>query len=199
MTITDNMTDNPTVPAATTIHASELRHLRQADPELRILDVRTGGEFESVHIPGSYNVPLDTLAEHVARVADLEHPVVLVCQSGARASTAQEHLNRAGKANLRVLEGGIGGWMAAGGDTAKGRETWALERQVRGVAGSIVLASILTSLKFPRFRFLAGGVGFGLAFSAVTNTCAMGMLLSKLPYNRGPQCDLDGVLSQLST
>jgi hypothetical protein len=81
---TDNTTDNTTASAATTIHASELRHLRQADPELRILDVRTGGEFESVHIPGSYNVPLDTLAEHVARVADLEHPVVLVCQSGAR-------------------------------------------------------------------------------------------------------------------
>lgn len=193
MTITD------TPPVTTTIHASELRHLRQADPELRILDVRTGGEFESVHIPGSYNVPLDTLAEHVARVADLEHPVVLVCQSGARASTAQAHLNRAGKSNLRVLEGGIGGWMAVGGETAKGRETWALDRQVRGVAGSIVLASILTSVTFPRFRYVAGGVGFGLAFSAVTNTCALGMLLGKLPYNRGPRCDLDGVLSQLTS
>ncbi len=182
-----------------TIHASELRHLRQADPEIRILDVRTGTEFESVHIPGSYNVPLDTLAEHVARVADLDHPVILVCQSGARASTAQAHLNRAGKSNLRVLEGGIGGWMAVGGETAKGREAWALERQVRGVAGSIVLTAILASLKFPKVRLLAGGVGFGLTFSAVTNTCAMGLLLGKLPYNRGPKCDLDSVLSQLST
>jgi hypothetical protein len=65
--------------------------------------------------------------------------------------------------------------MTAGGDVVKGDEKWALDRQVRGVAGSIVLASILASLKFPRFRFLAGGVGFGLLFSAVTNTCAMGV------------------------
>ncbi|NNE11390.1 MAG: rhodanese-like domain-containing protein, partial [Ilumatobacter sp.] len=142
----------------------------------------------------SFNVPLDMLAEHVGAVADLEHPVVLVCQSGARATTAQAKLNAAGKSNLRVLEGGIGGWQTSGGDVVRGEEKWALERQVRGVAGSIVLASILASIPFPKARFLAGGIGFGLLFSAVSNTCAMGAMLTKLPYNRGPECDLDAVL-----
>ncbi len=187
------ITDTPT----TTIHPSELRQLLQEDPDTRILDVRTGAEFESVHIPGSFNVPLDLLAEHVRDVADLEHPVVLVCQSGGRATTAQEKLNSAGKTNLRVLEGGMGSWMTAGGDVVKGQEKWALERQVRGVAGSLILASILASVKFPKARFLAGGVGFGLWFSAVSNTCAMGMLLAKLPYNRGPKCDLDCVIRDM--
>ncbi len=182
---------------STTIHASELRQLIQEDPDTRILDVRTGAEFESVHIPGSFNVPLDLLAEHVRDVAHLDHPVVLVCQSGGRATTAQEKLNAAGKTNLRVLEGGMGSWMTAGGDVVKGEEKWALERQVRGVAGSLILASILASLKFPKARFLAGGVGFGLWFSAVSNTCAMGMLLAKLPYNRGPKCDLDCVIRDM--
>jgi rhodanese-related sulfurtransferase len=189
-------TDTPTT-TSTTIHPSELRQLRQEDPNIRILDVRTGAEFESVHIPGSFNVPLDTLAEHVSRVADLDRPVILVCQSGGRATTAQEKLNTAGKSNLRVLEGGMGAWLTSGGDVVKGEEKWALERQVRGVAGSIVLASILASLKFPKFRFLAGGVGFGLLFSAVTNTCAMGVLLGKLPYNRGPECDIDCVIRDM--
>jgi rhodanese-related sulfurtransferase len=192
MTITET-------PKGTTIHPSELRQLRQEDPNIRILDVRTGAEFESVHIPGSFNVPLDTLAEHVREVAHLDRPVILVCQSGGRAATAQEKLNAAGKTNLRVLEGGMGAWMTAGGDVVKGEEKWALERQVRGVAGSIVLASILASLKFPKFRFLAGGIGFGLVFSAVTNTCAMGMLLAKLPYNRGPECQLDDVIRAMDS
>ena len=191
-------TDTPTTTTSTTIHPSELRQLRQEDPNIRILDVRTGAEFDSVHIPGSFNVPLDTLAEHVKRVADLDRPVILVCQSGGRATTAQEKLNAAGKTNLRVLEGGMGSWLTSGGEVVKGEEKWALDRQVRGVAGSMVLASILASLKFPKFRFLAGGVGFGLLFSAVTNTCAMGMLLSKLPYNRGPECDLDGVIREMT-
>ncbi|MEQ8439490.1 MAG: rhodanese-like domain-containing protein [Ilumatobacter fluminis] len=190
MTITDT-------PAATTIHASELRQLRLEDPRTRILDVRTTSEFESVHIPGSYNVPLDQLAEHVDAVADLDAPVVLVCLSGNRAATAQEKLNSAGKTNLRVLDGGIGAWQTAGGDVVKGDEKWTLERQVRGVAGSIVLASILTSIKFPKARALAGGVGFGLLFSALSNTCAMGMLLAKLPYNRGPECVIDDVLADM--
>jgi rhodanese-related sulfurtransferase len=190
------MTITETTPS-TTIHPSELRQLRNEDPGIRILDVRTGAEFESVHIPGSYNVPLDKLAEHVDRLAELDRPVVLVCQSGGRATTAQEKLNTAGKTNLRVLEGGMGSWLTAGGEVVKGEEKWSLERQVRGVAGSIVLGSILASIKFPKFRFLAGGVGFGLLFSAVTNTCAMGVLLSKLPYNQGPECDLDDVLRQM--
>jgi len=184
-------------PVATTIHPSELRQLRQEDPNIRILDVRTGAEFESVHIPGSFNVPLDMLAEHVREVANLDRPVVLVCQSGGRAATAQEKLNAAGKTNIRVLEGGMGSWLTTGGDVVKGEEKWALDRQVRAVAGSMILASIIASLKLPKVRFLAGGVGFGLLFSAVTNTCAMGVMLSKLPYNRGPECALDDVIRQI--
>ena len=194
MTMTET---TPNVADATPIHASELRQLRLEDPRTRILDVRTTAEFESVHIPGSFNVPLDQLAEHVDQVAELDHPVVLVCLSGNRAAQAQSKLNSAGKANLRVLEGGIGAWQTAGGDVVKGDEKWSLERQVRGAAGSIVLMSILASLKFPKARFLAGGVGFGLVFSAITNTCAMGMMLAKLPYNRGPECVLDEVLTDL--
>ncbi len=182
---------------ATTIHASELRQLRHEDPHTRILDVRSTSEFESVHIPGSFNVPLDQLAEHVDQVARLDHPVVLVCLSGNRAANAQAKLNAAGKTNLRVLEGGIGAWQTSGGDVVRGDEKWAMDRQVRGVAGSMILASILASIKFPKARFVAGGVGFGLLFSAVSNTCAMAALLAKLPYNRGPECVLDEVLSQM--
>ncbi len=200
MTATDTTTaDSADWTEVTPIHATELRQLRLEDPRTRILDVRTGAEFESVHIPGSFNVPLDQLSEHVDQVAELDHPVVLVCLSGNRAAQAQEKLNAAGKTNLRVLEGGIGAWQTAGGDVVKGEEKWSLERQVRGVAGSIVLGSILASIKFPKVRFLAGGVGFGLVFSAVTNTCAMGMLLAKLPYNRGPECVLDDVLSDIDS
>ncbi len=197
MTITDTDTNAASLGSATPIHASELRQLRIEDPRTRILDVRTTSEFESVHIPGSFNVPLDQLAEHVDQVAELDHPVVLVCLSGNRAAQAQQKLNAAGKTNLRVLEGGVGAWQTAGGEVIRGDEKWSLDRQVRGVAGSMVLAAIIASLKFPRARFLAGGIGFGLAVSAITNTCAMGMLLAKLPYNRGPECVLDEVLTDI--
>lgn len=187
--------DGPTPP----ITATELFRLLEENPHTQVLDVRTAVEYESVHIPGSYNVPLDTLAEHTREFADLDHPVILVCQSGGRATKAQEHLHAAGKTNLRVLDGGMGAWLVAGGDTVKGGEKWALDRQVRGVAGALVLTGILGSIAVPELKWFAGAVGFGLAFSAVTNTCAMGMMLAKLPYNRGPKCDIDKVVAEMQT
>jgi rhodanese-related sulfurtransferase len=193
-------TDPQTCPATATIGVDELRRMRADDPAVHVIDVRTPGEFETGHIEGSYNVPLDLLGEHVRDLAALDHNVVLVCQSGARATKALEQLVTAGKSNLRLLQGGMSAWTAAGGQVARTNDTrWAMDRQVRLVAGSVVLASVVASVWFPPARFLAGFIGAGLTFSAVTNTCGMAMMLAKLPYNRGAGCDMDAVLDQLTT
>lgn len=188
-----------TIGSADVIDAAELRRLRAADPAIRILDVRTGGEFESVHIPGSYNVPLDTLGEHVRDLADVSHPVVLVCQSGGRASQAHESLTAAGKETLHILEGGIAGWQAADGDVVHGATArWAMDRQVRLAAGTVAAAGVIASTRLPSAKWVAGGVGAGLVYSAVTNSCAVAAVLSKLPYNRVDRCDIQGVLADLN-
>jgi rhodanese-related sulfurtransferase len=186
--------------ATATIDPAELTRMRADDPAVHVLDVRTPGEYETGHIPGSYNVPLDLLGEHVRDLAALDHNVVLVCQSGARATKALETLVEAGKSNLRLLQGGMNAWASSGGDVARTNDTrWAMDRQVRLVAGGVTLASVVASVSFPPARFLAGFIGAGLTFSAVTNTCGMAMVLSKLPYNRGAGCDMDAVLDQLTT
>lgn len=187
-----------TIPSSGTIAAAELRRLRSEEPGLRILDVRTGGEFESGHIPGAFNVPLATLGEHAEALAAVDQPVVLVCQSGGRATTAHERLARAGKASVHVLDGGMNAWLSSGGDIAAGeRSRWPMDRQVRLVAGSLVVAGVLASTVLPRAKWLAGGVGAGLVFSALTDTCAMANVLAKLPYNRTDGCDIATVLEQL--
>lgn len=187
-----------TLPDTDTITTAQLRELMLQDPLVRVLDVRTGGEFDGVHIPGSFNVPLDTLGEHAKDLADVEHPVVLVCKSGARASQAHAELTIAGKQRLHLLAGGMDAWEASGGDVVRGSSTkWALDRQVRFVAGGISLVALLVSIVAPRAKWLAGGVAFGLTFSAATNTCAMGNVLSKLPYNKSDNCDIAGVLAEL--
>lgn len=188
-----------TIPSVDLITSTELRRLLHDDPGLRILDVRTGGEFETVHIPGSYNVPLDNLSEHVRDLADVDRPVVLVCQSGGRATRAHEKLASAGKQTLHVLEGGISAWQAAGGDVVAGDTgRWAMDRQVRLVAGFMVVAGVLVSIVVPPLKWLAAAVGAGLFYSAVSNTCAMASLLAKLPYNRSDACDIAGVLEGLN-
>ena len=193
-------TTDPQSHAAATIDPGELVRMRAEDPAVHVIDVRTPGEFETGHIEGSYNVPLDLLGEHITDLAALGHNVVLVCQSGARATKALEQLVAAGKSNLRLLQGGMSAWTASGGQVARTNATrWAMDRQVRLVAGSVVLASVLASIWFPPARYLAGFIGAGLTFSAVTNTCGMAMMLAKLPYNRGASCDMGAVLDQLTS
>lgn len=188
-----------TIPRTDTITAHQLRELRSEDPALRILDVRTGGEFQTAHIPGSYNVPLDTLGEHKRDLADVSHPIVLVCQSGGRATQAHATLTSAGKQTLHILEGGMNAWENAGGEVTHGAtQRWAMDRQVRLVAGSIALTGIAASVVFPPAKWIAGGVAAGLTFSAATDTCAMAAILSKLPYNRTDDCDIAGVLEELN-
>lgn len=184
--------------ASNTINAVELRSLIDAGEEVRLVDVRTGGEFENGHIAGSYHVPLDALKEHRDEFLHVDAPVVLVCQSGGRAAQAADGLADAGMKNVRILEGGISQWIVGGGAVQSGQPRWTLERQVRLVAGGIVLSSIVASVAAPRARFVAGAVGAGLVGAALTNTCAMGNLLSRLPYNKGATCDVRAVVRQLA-
>lgn len=169
-------------------------------PELRLIDVRTPAEFEDVHIPGSYNVPLDTLSEHRRDIGEaISGPAVLVCRSGARARQAEAVLRQSGMTHLHVLDGGIVAWEMRGRNVRRGtRQKWGLERQVRGLAGTLVLAGVVGGLVIhPLVGLLAAGVGAGLAFSAVTDSCAMARVLSKLPYNRDASCDITEIIGRL--
>jgi hypothetical protein len=100
-------------------------------------------------------------------------------------------------ANLHILDGGMQSWDDGRRPVRRGRQRWDLERQVRLVAGSLVLAGIAGSLFVPNLKYLSGFVGAGLTIAALTNTCAMGMALSKLPYNRSVGCDVDRVVGDL--
>lgn len=168
-----------------TVDPQTLQAWMSAPEQLTVIDVRSPAEFETAHIHGSYNVPLPLLGEHAAQVAErVDHRTVLVCQSGVRATDAQRRLAAVGMGDLHVLDGGVPAFDRAGGPVVRGRARWALERQVRLVAGSLVTAGVLGSLwKRPAIA-LAGAIGAGLTVSALTDTCAMGRLLSALPYNR---------------
>jgi rhodanese-related sulfurtransferase len=183
----------------TRVDTETFRQWLDTGAAVRVLDVRSPAEFEGVHIPGAYNVPLDTLGEHAEDIQrHVEEPVVLVCRSGMRASQAEQRLAAAGMSNVKVLEGGMMAWERAGGAVNRGVAKWDIERQVRLVAGSIVLLSIIVSLWVPGARFVAGFIGAGLTFAALSNTCMMGMMLAKLPYNRSSSCDVDVVVDQLT-
>ena len=87
----------------------------------QLLDIREPNEYLAGHLSDARNIPSGSLAE---RAGELERfkdkPVILVCQSGARASAACSILAKLGFSRLHNLEGGIGAWVEAGLPLKKG-------------------------------------------------------------------------------
>ena len=182
------------------LRPAEVAALVREHSNVRLLDVRTPGEYAAVHVAGAYNVPLDTLGEHAREIrANVADPIVLVCRSGQRARKAEEALKTAGLDNLHVLDGGVNGWLAAGLPVVRGPKRLSLERQVRIVAGALAAAGgLLAALVNPAFGFLSAFVGGGLVFAGLTDTCGMAMLLTRLPYNRPASCDVGAMVQALA-
>lgn len=179
---------------SSTTHCLDAHELYERLDDLVVIDVRSASEFEAAHLPHSHNVPLDQLSARTSQVRDFieaGREVVLVCRAGSRAHRAQEELVAAGLPQLPILEGGMLAWEKLDGPVVRDVIRWDLDRQVRLVVGTIVVLSIVLSVVFPPARFVAGLLGLGLVVSAMTNSCMLGMMLTKLPYNR-PRTVVEG-------
>ncbi|MET9061390.1 rhodanese-like domain-containing protein [Streptomyces antibioticus] len=180
------MTPPPTVPARLTAAEASARYA-----EFTVVDVRTPGEYAGGRLPGALNVPLDRLDEAASALAAAaaRGPLLIVCASGNRSARGCEQLVALG-VEAATLDGGTGGWAAAGLPVERpaGAVTrWPMDRQVRLVAGALVLVGFLAGLVWPPAHWLSGLVGAGLFFSGATGTCGMAVLLARLPYNRPPK------------
>ncbi len=150
-----------------------------------VLDVRMPMERAAESVAGARLVPLDELEQRLDDVRALPAPRLILCRTGRRSALAQEALARLGVGALTVIEGGLEAWKLAGGPIVTGAPRMSLERQVRVAAGSlVVVGALLAWLVHPGFLALSAFVGAGLVFAGLTDTCGMGMLLAKMPWNR---------------
>ena len=186
---TQSILDHPMLaqplPPQQKIDAATLQDWCHRYPVL-LVDVREGVEHAGEHIPGSICHPLSKFdPQQIQRQPDQR--LVLYCQSGRRSGLAAEHLKSAGVESFSELAGGINAWKSQGYPTQKNEKApISLMRQVQIVAGSLVLLGTTLGVVVSPWGFLLSGfVGAGLLFSGMSNTCAMGLLLAKLPYNRG--------------
>lgn len=155
-----------------------------------IIDVRSPGEFETMHARDARSFPLTTLdaaslaAEHSGR----PEPLYVICQTGGRAKKACERLASAGLGSIVLVEGGMVAWERAGGPVVRGKGVISLERQIRIAAGALVVIGVVLAVLVSQwFLLLSAFVGGGLMFSGITDTCGMGMLLARMPWNTAPR------------
>jgi rhodanese-related sulfurtransferase len=174
--------------AICTITPKELGDLLQQQPGLPLIDVRTPAEFREAHVIGAHNFPLDQLSADQLKSAQAEADngmLHFICKGGTRSRMACEKALALGFVEIGDIEGGTDQCINAGLPVERGRKTISLERQVRIVAGSLILlGAVLAITHNPYWAGLSGFVGAGLIFAGVTDTCGMGMMLAKMPWNK---------------
>jgi rhodanese-related sulfurtransferase len=156
--------------------------------KIDLLDVRTPVEFREVHAADARNMPLDRLDPATVmhtRNGTKEEPLYLICRSGSRGRQACESFLAAGFTNVVNVEGGTLAWAECGLPVVRGKKAISLERQVRIAAGLLVLlGALLGWLVHPAFIALSAFIGAGLVFAGITDTCGMGLLLARMPWNQ---------------
>ena len=171
-----------------TITPNELEDLRRQGRAVELIDVRTPVEFREVHAQPARSVPLDRLdpgAVLEARSGPEGEPLYMICRSGSRGRQACERFHAAGFTNVVNVEGGTLAWAECGLPVVRGKKAVSLERQVRIAAGSLVVLGVLLGwLVHPAVFALSAFVGAGLVFAGITDTCGMGLLLARMPWNR---------------
>lgn len=84
-------------------------------PGIQIIDVRTPAEFDSGHIAGAVNIPVQSadFAERIARL-DPAGQYAVYCRSGNRSQPAVAAMTDAGLSTVYELASGTNGWAADG-------------------------------------------------------------------------------------
>ncbi len=132
----------------------------------------------------------DSINQYLLSVAHQpEQPVYLLCAGGPRATRAGQQLQDHIESPLVIIEGGLNSLKQQGLTPEQGGgNVISLERQVRIAAGLLVLIGVVLGTWYnPWFYGLSGFVGAGLAFAGITDTCAMGMALARMPWNSRAQ------------
>lgn len=171
------------------ISAKDLSRLLAKGDDLEVIDVRTPVEFQEVHISVARNIPLDRLnpSEIMAqRAKDESKPLYILCRSGARGGQACQKFESAGYSNVINVEGGTMACVKEGIAVVRGKKGVPLHCQVQIITGTLVMAGILLALVLSNQYWLLISLvmGAGLTFSGLTNTCAMGAVLAKMPWNQ---------------
>lgn len=153
-----------------------------------MLDVRTPAEFGEIHVEYARNAPLESLNPQkvmAQRNGQASAPLYLICKAGSRSAKACEQFIAQGFSNVISISGGTQACEQAGLPVVRGRKAISLDRQMRIVAGSLILiGAALGWLVHPGFFGLCAFIGAGLVFAGVTDVCPMAMMIARMPWNQ---------------
>lgn len=94
------------------ITKQQIEELREQNSTVKLIDIRPPAEYEKMHVPGSLNMPAETITENIVKF-DANDTIVCICTKGLeRSQNAAEAISAMGFAKVYYLEDGAVGWLA---------------------------------------------------------------------------------------
>lgn len=103
------------------ISVADLRALREAGRDVRVVDVRSAAEFAEAHVDGAVNVPGPDLFMHLEELRKADAVVCVCTKGGGRSAGSAGLLRDHGLSHARFLVGGTLEWLARYGEPLEGR------------------------------------------------------------------------------
>lgn len=102
------------------VNASEASEVLNADPDIRVLDVRTGWEYGRGHLDGAVNVNYYSLSfrKNLDKL-DKDVTWLVHCKTGVRSGKTLPIMQELGFKHVVHMDGGIDSWREAGLPTVK--------------------------------------------------------------------------------
>ena len=157
----------------------ELQARLGAEAPLLLLDVRDPDEFAGGHIAGARSLPAREIDQRVCEIPK-EREIVTICELGVRGTQAAMRLRELGFKHVERLAGGMRAWKEQGFAVEKDAGApWVLQKQIRFLAGALMVSGVGLSYFWKPAIALALLVGIGLVAIAIVNFGAIAKLLMR--------------------
>ena len=102
----------------------EIKRRLDAREKLTLIDVREDNEWARGHLPGAVHLGKGIIERDIEQAfPDKQAQLVLYCGGGFRSALVADNLQKMGYTNVVSMDGGWGGWTAAGYPVEKPGET----------------------------------------------------------------------------
>jgi rhodanese-related sulfurtransferase len=93
----------------------EIKRRLDAREKLTLIDVREDNEWARGHLPGAVHLGKGIIERDIEQAfPDKQAQLVLYCGGGFRSALVADNLQKMGYTNVVSMDGGWGGWTAAG-------------------------------------------------------------------------------------
>ena len=97
-----------------TLTLDEVKARMAANPQLKLVDVRSKSEYQTSHLAGAITIPLEEIKDRALSELGKEEEIIFYCHNGPMGDQAARILVEIGYSNLANMSGGFNAWQAAG-------------------------------------------------------------------------------------